>query len=233
MRKLLNFLILIALSFIVSCSGKLSDSGRSGVKGRVKSIKEIRCEPDRSDDRWVAGESLTNSSRTIYFDKKGNLITSYTLSLDGDTVSRSTCVRENGDMVAEVFYTRVMLSPTESEMYETSKIVYDRVSEEQVNWEIWKGDERMNEGATYFDNMGRMVMQVQVRNNKEESLHYLYDKILMTEYYREDISGERIDRQLYEYDDFDKHGNWQLMLIYADDEKIIPDVAISREIDYY
>jgi len=233
MKKSPYLLFLIAFLFLFSCSSKINDKGRSGLKGRVLSVKEIRCDPVRSNDKWVAGESLAQDFRILCFDKKGNLIKSYKVNMEGDTVTSTTSVHENGDMVREVFYSREEVSPTESIMIESNRIEYDRVSEEQVNWNIWKGDQQTGHGATYYDRMGRIVMQKQVRYNTEETLHYIYDKILLMEHYREDMSGNITVRQFFDYDDFDKHGNWKLMLIYPDADKIIPDFVISREIDYY
>ena len=76
-------------------------------------------------------------------------------------------------------------------------------------------------------------MQVQVHSGQEETMHYIYDKHLLMENYKENMAGQRTVTQLYGYDDFDKHGNWRLMLIYVDNDKIVPDVAIKREIEYY
>ena len=233
MRNSLSFLTLAALSFLLSCSGDIKDAGRSGLVGKVKSFKEVRCDPTRSGDKWVAGDPLADDYRVVNFDKDGNFLESFSIAVNGDTLGKSTCVRENGDIVEEVFYSRFWLTPKESRMHQTSKTVLERVSDEQVNYEVWKGDQRASEGANFYDSKGRLIMQVQVRNNLEETMHYVYEKHLLVENYKESMTGQRTVTQLYEYDDFDKHGNWRLMLIYVDNEKIVPDVAIRREIEYY
>jgi len=226
-------LFLILSAFLLSCSGELNDAGRSGLVGRVKSFKEIRCDPTRSNDKWVAGEPLTNDYRVVHFDRDGNFVESFSMGTNGDTLGRSTCVRENGEMVEEIFYTRLWLNPKESRLYQTSKTLLERVSEDQVNYEVWKGDQRASEGANFYDGKGRLIMQVQVHGGQEEAMHYIYDKHLLMENYKENMSGQRTATQLYEYDNFDKHGNWKLMLIYADTERIVPVLAINREIEYY
>ena len=176
---------------------------------------------------------MTDDYRVVHFDKDGNFLESYSMGVNGDTLGKSTCIRENGEMVEEIFYTKLWLTPKESRMYQTSKTLLERVSDEQVNYEIWKGDQRASEGANFYDNNGRLIMQVQVRNDQEETMHYVYDKHLLVENYKENMSGQRVATQLYSYDDFDKKGNWRLMLIYADSERIVPDLAIRREIKYY
>jgi hypothetical protein len=233
MRKSPIHLFLVVFAFLFSCSGEVNDAKRSGLVGNVKSFKEIRCDPTRSNDKWVAGEPLSNDYRVVHFDKDGNFVESFSMGTNGDTLGRSTCVREDGEMVEEIFFTRLWLNPKESRLYQTSKTVLERVSEDQVNYEVWKGDQRASEGANFYDSKGRLIMQVQVRNSLEETVHYVYEKNLLVENYQENMSGQRTATQLYEYDNFDKRGNWKLMLIYADTERIVPDVAINREIEYY
>ena len=228
--------LLLPVIFILatSCSGDRTDLINSGLKGPVKSFKEVRCDPTYSSGKWVAGKPLVNDFRVVHFDREGNFTESFSIDTRGDTLGRSTCTRDkNGDMVEEVFFTKFWLTPQESRMYQTSRTVLERVSEEQVNFEVWKGDERLNEGANYYDRKGRLTRQVHVFSGQESVVHYIYEKDLLLENYQETVSGERIATQLYEYGDFDDRGNWRLKLVYVDEDRIAPDVAISREISYY
>ncbi|MGW8315996.1 MAG: hypothetical protein ACWGNV_10375 [Bacteroidales bacterium] len=229
--------VLLFWSFVIllsSCSGGYSELQNSGLKGPVKSFKEVRCDPTYSNEKWVAGKPLGNDYRVVYFDREGKFIESFSIDTRGDTLGKSTCTRdENGELVEEVFYTKFWLTPKESRMYPTSKTVLERVNDDQVNFEVWKGDQRVNEGANYYDKKGRLIRQVQVVNSQEMTIHYVYEKNLLVENYGEDINGNRNATQLYSYDHFDDHGNWTLKLIYVDEDMIAPDVAINREIEYY
>ncbi len=115
---------------LYSCSGEVTDRDRTGLNGKVKSFKEIRCDPTYTDDKWVAGEPLTNDYRMVYFDEDGNFTESYSIGTMGDTIGKSVCKRENGEIVEEVFYTRFWLTPKESRMYPTCKTVLERVAED-------------------------------------------------------------------------------------------------------
>jgi hypothetical protein len=181
----------------------------------------------------VAGEPLTGDFREVHFDLEGNLMESYSIDTRGDTIGKSVCRRENGEIVEEIFYTRFFHTPVHSSMYQTSRTVLEHVSEDQINFEVWKGDQRINEGANYYDKKGNLVRQVQVLSDREVTIHYIYEKDLLVENYQEDMNGERTATQLYDYKDFDDHKNWTLRLIYAEEDKIAPNIAISREIVYY
>ena len=109
----------------------------------------------------------------------------------------------------------------------------DRVSDDQVNYEVWQNDQLRFEGTSYYDSKGRMERQIQVVNNREVILHHVYEKNLLVEMWQEELDGTRSATQLYEYSDFDKHGNWTLRLVYTGEEKITPEFAITRELDYY
>ena len=224
-----SFIILLS-----SCSGSTSELENSGLRGPVKSFKEVRCDPTHSNGKWVAGRPLGNDYRVVHFDRDGHFLESFSLDTRGDTLGRSTVTRdENGEMVEEVFYTKFWLTPKESRMYQTSKTVLERVSDDQINFEVWKGDQRLNEGANFYDKKGRLIRQVQVVNGQEMTIHYVYEKNLLVENYQEDLQGNRTATQLYSYDHFDDHGNWTLKLVYVDEDMIAPDVAINREIEYY
>lgn len=219
---------------LYSCSGDVPDLMNSGLKGPVKSFKEVRCDPTYSNDKWVAGKPLGNDYRVVHFDREGSFIESYSLGTQGDTLGKSTCTRDkNGDIVEEVFFTKFWLTPKESRMYQTSRTVLERVSDDQVNFEVWKGEQRVNEGANFYDKKGRLIRQVHVVSGQEMTVHYMYEKGLLVENYQEDIHGNRNATQLYAYDNFDDRGNWTLKLIYVDEDMIAPDVAINREIEYY
>jgi hypothetical protein len=234
MPKSPAFLFLSIMILFSSCSGDSSELLNSGLKGSVKSFKEVRCDPTHTNGKWIAGKPLVNDYRVVHFDRDGLFQESFSLGTNGDTLGKSTCIRdENGEMVEELFFTQFWLTPKESRMYQTSKTVLERVADDQVNFEIWKGDERLNEGANYYDKKGRLIRQVQVVNNQEMTIHYVYEKNLLVENYREDINGKRNATQLYSYDQFDDEGNWTLKLIYVDEDMIAPDVAIKREIEYY
>ena len=74
---------------------------------------------------------------------------------------------------------------------------------------------------------------MQVGNDREVTIYHVYEKNMLVENYREEISGERSATQLYEYDEFDDKGNWTLRLIYVGEEKITPEMVITRELTYY
>ncbi len=234
MFRIPALLVPVIIILATSCSGDRPDLLNSGLKGPVKSFKEVRCDPTYSSGKWVAGKPLGNDFRVVHFDEEGYFLESFSIDTRGDTLGTSTCTRDgNGEMVEEAFFTKFWLTPQESRMYQTSRTVLERVSEEQVNFEVWKGDERLNEGANYYDRKGRLVRQVHVFNGQESVVHYIYEKDLLVENYQETVNGERIATQLYEYGDFDDRGNWRLKLVYVDEDRIAPDVAISREISYY
>jgi hypothetical protein len=167
------------------------------------------------------------------YDAEGNYTQSYTMSDCGDTTSLVIIKRENGDVVEESYYSRVNLTPKHHKMLLASRIVMDRVSDDQVNFELWQDSQLRFEGATYYDSKGRIERQVQVVNNREVIVHHVYEKNLLVEMWQEELDGTRSATQLYEYGDFDEQGNWTLRLVYSGDEKIKPDLAITRVIDYY
>jgi hypothetical protein len=233
MRKYLQFLFPVLFLFLFSCSGKLSDAAQSGLKGRVKYTREKRYDPTRSGDSWVAGEPLDNSIRVVHFDEEGNFLESFYIDINGDTLAKSTCRRENGDIVEEIFFSRFWINPSEARMVQASRTLLERAAEDQMNFEVWQGDQKMNEGANYYDKKGRLIRQVYVLDRQELTNYFIYEKNLLVEKYQENIRGERSAPELYEYDNFDDHGNWMLKLIYYDEAKISPDIALSREIVYY
>jgi len=217
--------LLILLSLMVSCSSGSSDLTSDGLKGKVKSIKELQFESTYENDHWVAGKPSLYGGRIVNYSQDGLYVESYSISSEGDTLGVSTCRREDGEMVEENFrstYDR-----------RTSRTLLERVSAEQVNFEIWQNEQLIYEGANYFNKKGRILRQAQVGNDREVTIYHVYEKNMLVENYREEISGERSATQLYEYDEFDDKGNWTLRLIYVGEEKITPEMVITRELTYY
>lgn len=233
MKALYRYLFLLGTLVLASCSGGKGDLVRHGLKGDVRSTSEFQCETTYENDKWVASVECADSYRVMEYDTEGNYTQSYTMSDCGDTTSLIKIKRENGDVVEESYYNRVNLTPKHHQMMLASRIVMDRVSDDQVNFELWQDSQLRFEGTTYYDSKGRIERQVQVVNNREVIVHHVYEKNLLVELWQEELDGSRSATQLYEYGDFDEHGNWTLRLVYSGDEKIKPDLAISRIIDYY
>lgn len=228
MRKYLVLLPLV----LASCSGKVSELKRDGLKGDVKSVTEIQCRPTYQEDQWVAGEPIEGRSVSRY-SREGRLLERFVIDRRGDTTAMVVPRYENGELVEELYYSRMYLTPKHSKLLESTRMVMDRVSDKQVNFEEWNGDRLLNQGATYFNNRGMVSRRVQVVSDRQVTFHYVYDKDLMVENYREEISGERSGTKLFEYKEFDQKGNWTECLVYIDQEKIKPDVVILRELTYY
>ncbi len=222
-KSILPLLLLISLLF--SCSSEFNDLDRSGLKGKVKSIKEMQFESTHENDRWVAGKANMYGGRIINYDPDGLYVESFSISNGGDTAGISSCKRKNGEMIEENF--RSLYDRT------TSRTILERVSGEQVNFEVWQNEQRIYEGANYFDGKGRLLRQVQVGGDREVNIYHVYEKNLLVENYREVITGERTATQQYEYDEFDDKGNWTVRLIYLGEDKITPKLVVTRELTYY
>lgn len=233
MKAVYRYFFLLVSFVLASCSGGKGDLGRHGLKGDVRSTSEFQCETTYENETWVASVECAESYRVMEYDTEGNYIQSYTMSDCGDTTSLIKIKRENGDVVEESYYNRVNLTPKHHKMMLASRIVMDRVSDDQVNFELWQDSQLRFEGTTYYDSKGRIERQVQVVNNREVIVHHVYEKNLLVEMWQEELDGSRSATQLYDYGDFDEQGNWTLRLVYSGDEKIKPDLAISRIIDYY
>jgi len=217
----------------MACSGGNNDLTKAGLKGKIKSIREVQCDATYQGNKWIAGKPLTGDQRVLRYDPDGLFIESYAVSDKGDTLGKSSCKRENGEIVEEIYYSKFYLNPKDSKLYPTSKTILERVSDEQVNFEIWEGERLFKQGANYHDSKGRMLKQVQVINDREVIIHYVYEKNLLAEHYQEEENGERSATQLYDYDGFDNKGNWTMKLIYRGNERIKPDLVIKRELEYY
>lgn len=224
---------IVLLVSLVSCSGGSNDLDRGGLKGNVKYTMEYQCKATYENEAWVASSDCANGHRVMEYDAKGNYIQAFSLNNSGDTTTLSTAKRENGDVVEEIYSTRMQMTPKHYQMVVASRTVMDRVSDNQVNFEVWKDDQLRYEGATYYDSKGRIARQVQVVNNKEVVIHHVYDKSLLVEMFQEESDGSRSATQLYEYGEFDEKGNWTLRLVYNGDEKISPEFAITRKLEYY
>ena len=125
------------------------------------------------------------------------------------------------------------MTPIHSKRMLASRTMMARVSDDQVNFEVWQNEQLRFEGTSYYDSKGRMERQVQVVNNREVILHHVYEKNLLVEMWQEELDGSRSATQLYEYSEFDEHGNWTLRLVYPGDEKITPEFVITRLLEYY
>lgn len=176
-------------------------------------------------DRWVAGDPSRFGGRIVNYDRDGNYTETYTINSRGDTTGIATCKRENGEMVEETHMNTYNQT--------TTRTILERVSGDQVNFEVWREDQMLYEGANYFDGKGRVLRQVQVGGEREITIHHIYEKDLLVEHYQEEVTGERTATQLYDYDDFDDQGNWTVRLVYLGTEKIKPELVITRELEYY
>lgn len=236
-RSLMKSALSIALFFILvllaSCSGGSNDLKRSGLKGKVKATSEFQCLATYVNEEWIADEECADIYRVVEYDEIGNYKQAYSLDGRGDTTSLSEAKRENGEVVEELYYNRVNLTPRHSQMVLVSRTVMDRVSDEQVNFEVWQNGQLRYEGATYYDSKGRIEKQVQVVNNREVIVHHVYEKNLLVEMWQEEMDGSRSATQLYEYRDFDDNGNWRLRLVYPGEDKITPELTITRKLEYY
>jgi len=233
MKSLSGLLVMFLLALLVSCSGGSNDLDRNGLKGKIRTTREFQCNATYENEEWVAGIECANGFRVVEYDADGMYIHAFSMSDCGDTTSLSTAKRENGEVVEESNYTRINLTPKHSKMVLASRTVMDRVSDNQVNFEVWQNEQLRFEGATYYDSKGRISRQVQVVNNREVIVHHVYEKNLLVEMYQEELDGSRSATQLYEYSEFDEQGNWTLRLVYSGDEKITPEFAITRMLEYY
>ena len=233
MKSYLSFVVMLLLVLLGSCSGGSEDLSRYGLKGKVKEFKEFQCDPTYDNDHWVASEKCEKGFRLMEFDAEGHYLRSMTMSLQDDTLNMVVPKRENGDLVEEVYYGREYLTPKHSRLVPISRTIMDRVSDKQVNFEVWEYEQMRYEGATYYDSKGRVDRQVQVVNGREVMVHNVYEKGLLIEIYQEEKDGTRSAAQQYEYGGFDQKGNWTLRLVYSGNEKIKPELAITREIIYY
>jgi len=189
MKFVSSLLVLFLLALLVSCSGGLDDLDRNGIKGNVRATREFQCNATYENEKWVAGIDCSNGFRVVEYDVEGDYIQAYSMSDCGDTTNLSTARRENGEVVEESTYSRMNLTPKHSTMVLVSRTVMDRVSDDQVNYEVWQNEQLRFEGTSYYDSKGRMERQVQVVNNREVILHHVYEKNLLIEMWQEELDG--------------------------------------------
>ncbi len=216
---------LLAVMLLASCSGGYTDLDLYGLKGRVSTLQEHQFKAEYRDGSWVAGTPGFYGHRIVNFSRDGFYLESIALAESGDTVGFTRSRRENGEMVEELFFSALN--------GRTSRTIYERVSEEQVNFEVWQGDRLYFEGANFYDSKGRIEKQASVENGREVVNYFVYEKDLLVENYQEEISGTRTFTQHYEYKAFDEEGNWTVRLVYPGKDKIVPEVVITREYSYY
>jgi hypothetical protein len=233
MRPISLVTLLVLLFSLFSCSGENTELDRLGLKGQVKSIKELQCDATYENDMWVASDNCSGGYRLINFDPQGYYVNILTMDQRNDTLGMAKVIYENGDMVEEVYYQKMPLTPKHSKLVPGSRTVMARVSDDQVNFEVWQGDALVFEGATYYDSKGRIEKQVQVIKNREVMVYHVYEKDLLVENYQMELDGTRSATQLYDYVEFDTQGNWTVKLIYVGEEKISPEVAVIRKLEYY
>ena len=210
MRSVSSLLVMFLLALLVSCSGGSNDLDRNGLKGDVSATREFQCNATYENEEWIAGKECANGFRVVEYDTEGFYLQAYSMSDRGDTTNLTTARRENGEVVEESNFTRINMTPVHSKMVLSSRTVMDRVSDDQVNYEVWQNEQLRFEGTSYYDSKGRMARQVQ-----------------------EELDGSRSATQIYDYGEFDEHGNWTLRLVYPGDEKITPEFAITRVLEYY
>ncbi len=233
MKTFPSLILLISIASLISCSGGNNDLDRSGLKGEIKSIKEVQCEPTRMDDKWVASDRCGGGYRLMNYDSEGSYLETVSMNERGDTLGQSKIRRENGEMVEETNFSRQYMTPKHSRLVPTSRTVMNRESENQINFEVWQGSKLVFEGATYYDSKGRVEKQVQVINNREVMVHHVYEKEMLVENYQVERDGTRSATRLYEYGGVDEHGNWTSRLVYVGNEKISPEVVVIRTYEYY
>ena len=213
------------MMILASCSGGLTDLDRAGLKGRVKSITERHYKATFKDGHWVAGNPSSYSRAVINYTSDGSYMGSIALNENGDTTGFTRIRRVDGEMVEEVFYSRIS--------HRTSKTMYDRVSDEEVYFEVWEGAKLSYEGAIYYDSKGRIERQAGVVDDLEVMNYYVYEKGMLVENYQEDLSGERTATLKYEYEEFDDKGNWIVKLTYVGEDQTTPPRVIKREYTYH
>lgn len=224
MKKFL-LLLMALLSVVVSCSNGSADLSRSGLKGHVKSVTEHQFDATTKDGKWVAGKHSLYGNRITNYDRDGLYVETIAINQRGDTTGISTCRRENGEMVEESFRS----------LYgnQTTRTLFERISDEQVDFEVWDGEQLYTEGANYYDSKGRLLQQVRVVEDREVINHNVYEKGLLVEAYQEERNGERTFTQTYVYEAFDDEGNWTTKLIYVGQDKIKPGLITVRTLEYY
>ena len=125
--------LFLILSFLISCSTGSNDLDRAGLKGKVKSYKELQFEATYENDKWVAGEPVTYGGRIVNYDEDGFYTESISVSTRGDTLGISRSKRVDGELVEDVFYSTYDRR--------TTRTIMERVSSEQINFEVWQDEQ--------------------------------------------------------------------------------------------
>lgn len=222
MKKFSPLFVLAVL--LSSCSGGNSDLAKAGLKGDVSSVIEHQFEAVHKDDGWVTGKPGMYGHRITEYDVEGKYVKSLALTHTGDTIGYTKVRWEDGEKVEEIFHSMIDRR--------TTRTIMERVSEQQVNFEVWEGETLHYEGASFFDSRGRVLRQVRVVNEREVMNHFVYDKDLMVKSFQEELSGDVSGTQLFEYTEFDENGNWTKRLIYLTEDRIVPEVITTREYRY-
>lgn len=233
MRPLFLLTLLAFFFTLFSCSGETNEWDRLNLKGQVKSIEEVQCDATYEDDRWVSSNNCSPGYQVTNFNPQGQYINILTFNNEGDTMSMAKIKYEEGEMVEEVYYQRRPYPPRRLEVVPGSRTLMERVSADQINFEVWQRDEMVFEGATYYDSKGRIEKQAQVIKGREVMVHHVYEKDLLVENFQMEIDGTRSATQLYDYVEFDDQGNWTVQLVYLGEEKISPELAVTRKLEYY
>jgi hypothetical protein len=216
---------LAIVSLMISCSGGSADLNKTKLKGHVKSVKEQQFHATYKNDQWVVGKEVAPVYKLTTFDEEGYYVNVFHIGEEGDTLAKQTCKRKNGNIVEENFL--VLHSR------QLTRTIMERVSDEQINFEVYTNGQLAYEGAIYFDSKGRILRQIQVVEDRQVMVHNVYKKDLLMESYQEERMGQRSATRHYEYPDFDEKGNWSTRLVFMEEDKITPKYAITREIAYY
>ena len=210
---------------IAGCSGNLTDLERSGLKGKVHFVEEHTYKAHYMDGQWGAGVPGRYGHMMIEYDRDGNYLVGTAMNEQGDTLGSTRCRREGGELVEEAFYTPSGI--------QVGRTMFERISSEEVQFELWEGDRLRYEGANFYDRNGRIEKQLGLENDVEVVNHFEYDRHLMVKNFQEDLRGRRIYTRHYDYTRFDNHGNWIFKLVYTGEEKIVPELAITRAYTYF
>jgi len=216
--------ILVFAVILSSCSDGGSDLAIAGLNGSISSVTEQQFEAVHKDDNWVTGTPGLYGHRITEYDEEGNDVKSIALTHNGDTIGYTSVRREDGEKVEEVFHS--------IRDGRTTRTLMERISDEEINFEVWEGERLHYEGASYFDSKGRLISQVRVVNEREVTNHFEYDKEFMVKSFQEELTGEITGTQLYEYVEFDEKGNWTKRLIYLTEDRIVPEVITTRSYRY-
>ena len=81
MRSITLVSLSILLLSLFSCSGGGNDLERLGLKGPVKTVKELQCEATFENEQWVSSETCADYYRLINYDSEGNVMEKLRMNL--------------------------------------------------------------------------------------------------------------------------------------------------------